>query len=131
MIYARRELFLNIWMGALIVHENAKLKKTVSVLTRLPSSLSPWRSPNWLNGCGTKTFVGEDCWDGFTQTSRDKQLLRCRGRGCYVLLGIVRMILWKGKSEKGRWKVAKVEEYIFSRHCRIVGCENEGAPTIL
>ena len=41
--------------------------KTVSILTRVPSSLIPWCSLNWLNGWGGENIFGVDCWDGSTQ----------------------------------------------------------------
>ena len=39
----------------------------LSFLTRLHSSLVPWRSLNRLNDWGTKNIFGVDCWDSCTQ----------------------------------------------------------------
>ena len=41
--------------------------ETVSVLTRLPSSLVTGRRLNWLNGCSRENIFGIDCWDGCKQ----------------------------------------------------------------
>ena len=41
--------------------------KTVSAITRLPSSLVPWRSLNWLNGWGRENISGIDCWNSCWQ----------------------------------------------------------------
>ena len=37
--------------------------KTVSVLTRLPGSLIPSRSLNWLNGLARENIFDVDCWN--------------------------------------------------------------------
>ena len=41
--------------------------KSVLVLTRLPSSLVPSCSLNWLNGCGRENIFGVDGWNGCTE----------------------------------------------------------------
>ena len=53
-----------------------------------------------------------------------------------VLVGIVRMIFWTSKGEIGKWKLTEEEELFLGKDCTVgcihkMGCENEGAPTIL
>ena len=108
--------------------------KTVSVFTILPSSLIPWRSLNWQNFWGRENIFGVDCLDGCTQKEGGEKFAELyRNR---VLVGIVRMILLASKGEIGKWKLTEEEELILGKDCsggciHKMGCENEGAPTIL
>ena len=82
--------------------------KIVLVLSRLPSSLVPWRSLHWINGWSREKkfweFVGR--W----------KVAEVQRKG--VLVGTVRMILPKSKGRIGRWKLPEVEEQIFGGDCR-------------
>ena len=80
--------------------------KTVSVLTRFPYSLDPWRSLSWVNDRGRENTFGVDCKDDCTQKQGGEKLLKYR-KG--VLVQIVRMNLWISKDEIGRWMIAEME----------------------
>ena len=54
--------------------------KTVSALTRLPSSLVLWHSLKWRNGWGRETIFDIDCCDGCMLKRGGKKLLRYRER---------------------------------------------------
>ena len=100
-----------LWVSPAITVHTLRKKgeiKTVSVLTRLPSSQVTWCILNWLNGWDRENIFGVDCWNGCTHKLQRKG----------VLMGIVRMILWKSKRGIGRWKLTKVEERIFGGDCR-------------
>ena len=104
------------------------------VLTILPNFLVAWRSLNWQNVWARENIFGVDCWDGCTQKEGGEKLLSYKKKG--VLVGIVRMILWTSKGEIGMWELTEKEELFLGKNCSVgcihkMGCENEGASTIL
>ena len=99
--------------------------------------------PELENFWGRENIFGIDCWDGCTWELVENdgwngwdswKIADLYRKG--VLVRIVRMILWKSKGEIGKWKLTEEEELFLGKDCTVgcihkMGCENEGAPTIL